>query len=414
MLIPAERVAQRRYVRAAQTQTQPFALAQPPTVLRGLRDLGFRDTAGALCALIDNAIDAYARTVDIVLLTAGRKVEAIAVVDDGVGMPPEMLAAAWAVGETCRLGDGPHLARTGFGLPTAPLAVGQRFRLLSQSKGGQRHGVTFDLDEMTAVARPALTAAPAAWPEALAAKLPKPAGSGTAVILERLDRVTPAAPAALREMLRLRLGYVFQAYAHRITLRVDGQTVRPIDPLFITPGSAGYVAGAEGATPGPSFEVGFGSGRVTVRSAWFPHAFSPYGRDRRVIDAETELRRKVLRGCEGLIVSRLGRRLDVVTAVGDWRHQTNDRAFRMELDFSPDLDADFGPAVCLQTVRITPAAWGRLERGGLTQTALQLRRLCRDERYAHAAAVQAQALSRRRPSLDAIAKATSSSPETGA
>lgn len=371
MLIHADRVAQRRYVRAAHAQSRPYTLTQGPAVLRGLRDLGFRDPPAAVAALVDNAIDARASRVDVLTHTASGKVSALAIIDDGVGMVPEMIRAACAVGGACRIGDGPHLGREGFGLPAAPLALGQRFTLMSRPQGGALFAVTCDLNELGDAPRPLPEAVPADAPrfvrEALAVRGDRDAA--TVVLVEALDRITMT-PAQLRRALLLHLGLTFGGMPRRPAILVDGEAAPAIDPLFLDPAAPGFTAGLDGGLEGPGFAFAYGGGEVRVRSALLPMLELRRARG-------GDLVRAIRRATEGLLVSRLGRRIAPITEVEDWRWPSADSAFRIEIDVTPELDSDVVVALSMQSVRLTGRAWRKLRHEGLDRVMEDLRRLGR-------------------------------------
>src|SRR5690348_11163361 len=74
--------AQREYARAQHRQT---GLVQPAAFVRGMRRSGYVDTSSALAELIDNSLEAHARSIHIVFgfAASSTKPRAIAVVDDG-------------------------------------------------------------------------------------------------------------------------------------------------------------------------------------------------------------------------------------------------------------------------------------------------------------------------------------------
>lgn len=377
MLMPAEAVGQRRYARG-QTRNHPvLSLGIGPTILRGLRDIGYRDTAAAIAALIDNAIDAKASQVDIVLDAPKGQVRAIAVIDNGLGMVSEMMRAACAVGATCSLGDGPHLARSGFGLPAAPFAVGKRFELLSAPSGSPLHSVTIDLDD--------LVRDDVQIPEASRADLPtfvsdfiarerRSWNSGTVVVIEALDRLSSASARNLTDQIRFRLGYVFGRFEGRIALGLDGHAIRSIDPLFLESGAIDNEPDAllRGEDRGVLITA-IGTGHVAIRTALLPDSFSNSPRGVAVGPAAVE-RQAIVRDMSGLVVSRLGRRLTVLPATPLFNFGAADRPIRAELDFTPDLDDLFAPALSLQQVQISPLVWEALRAGGAARHFDSLRR----------------------------------------
>ena len=101
--------------------------------VQSMRNTYYKHTGTALDELIDNSVEAGATQVLIALGYSGSstaKPDAIAVIDDGHGMPRNMLRRAAAWGGTHRHGRETRtgLGRFGFGLPSA--SVNQARRIL--------------------------------------------------------------------------------------------------------------------------------------------------------------------------------------------------------------------------------------------------------------------------------------------
>ena len=105
---------QKAYVAALQQSNFKFGLTVGTAFVRGIRDIGYKHTGTALDELIDNAYEAGASNVHVVLNDdgTGRKNNAtqIAVIDDGSGMIPDMIRVAMLWGGTDR-----ENSRTGIG-----------------------------------------------------------------------------------------------------------------------------------------------------------------------------------------------------------------------------------------------------------------------------------------------------------
>src|SRR5262245_31914664 len=87
---------QHGYVEAQRVRPNAFSLVAPDAFVRSIRDLGYKSTLTALDELIDNAVQANARTVEVFLAyRAGnksqKKPDYIVVADDGHGMEPDMI-----------------------------------------------------------------------------------------------------------------------------------------------------------------------------------------------------------------------------------------------------------------------------------------------------------------------------------
>src|SRR5258706_427060 len=83
--------SQDTYVEKLEQQHFSYPLIAAESFVRGMRESGYKSTATALDELIDNAIQAQARNVDVILgYNAGNKTkkkpDMLAVVDDGHGM----------------------------------------------------------------------------------------------------------------------------------------------------------------------------------------------------------------------------------------------------------------------------------------------------------------------------------------
>src|SRR5213595_784332 len=105
--------AQRLYVKKMEAAQFDFGLTVADAFVRGIRDIGYRSTATALDELIDNSMQAEAKSVHVVFDFPDNpeaKPNALAVVDDGHGMDPDMIRLAIIWGGTHREDD-----RSGFG-----------------------------------------------------------------------------------------------------------------------------------------------------------------------------------------------------------------------------------------------------------------------------------------------------------
>lgn len=305
------------------------------------------DPVSVVCALIDNAWDARARTVDVLVSSRDGRVVSIAVVDDGVGMVPEMIQAACAAGESCRLGDGPHFARSGSGLPTRPLAIGRRFTVFSRTRGFPTHAVV-----QTGCGK---QARPLPAPAAMQARLPRfleektaawaAAPSGTIVLIECLmDSFLDAR--SLRRKLRQKVAFAFGRLQHKAGISVDGRALDFGDRL---------------AEVGPEFFICGDDDAVHVTSAFCAAGGRAHSHAQRAAPSKA----MTSTPGRGLIGVRIGRRIGAVRDCPLWRPTSDDRNWRIEIDYPVEFDPDFRPNVNLDALEISDAMWARLEAGGL-------------------------------------------------
>lgn len=121
------------------------------------RAAGYKNTAYALAELIDNSFDANAQNVHVVLLekniSGRRKVEEILVLDDGDGMPANVLQGALQFGNTTN-NNIEEVVRTkrkgkfGYGLPNASLSQCTDISVYSWTEKGTPSFVYLNLDEL--------------------------------------------------------------------------------------------------------------------------------------------------------------------------------------------------------------------------------------------------------------------------
>src|SRR5579884_2835990 len=115
-----------------------FGLTLAAAFVRGIRDLGYKSTATALDELIDNALQAEAKMTRVAFgyqEATSKKPSAIAVIDDGHGMDPDMIRVAVMWGGTHRENDRSGIGRYGYGLPSASVSQGRRFTVYSRPEG---------------------------------------------------------------------------------------------------------------------------------------------------------------------------------------------------------------------------------------------------------------------------------------
>ena len=154
MNISDDLVAQRAYSQRQADEGFDFGLTVADAFVRGIRDIGYRDTGRALDEELDNALQAEATKILVTFGFEGTdssaKPTAVAVVDNGHGMDPEMIRLAAIWGGTHRENDRHGLGRYGYGLPSSCVSQGQRFTIYSIVDGGALHAVTLDLEEISA------------------------------------------------------------------------------------------------------------------------------------------------------------------------------------------------------------------------------------------------------------------------
>ena len=233
----------------------------PELAVRAMRDSGYRSTDYALAELIDNSVQANATQVDVICLEVmkqvsqrkSRRIEQIAVVDNGDGMTPETLRIALQFGNGTHLKDRKGIGRFGMGLPNSSISQCRRLEVWSWQAGPKNAMWTYlDVDEietagLKAVPRPILKPVPAEW-----LKRSELFGtSGTLVLWSNFDdhRLQWRGAKATLENTETLIGRMYRKFidAGDLTIRLaayhgdevtfDAPT-RVNDPLYITPQSS--------------------------------------------------------------------------------------------------------------------------------------------------------------------------------
>lgn len=345
--------------------TTPRPLVADDRFILATRETGYRGLAAAVAEVIDNAVQAGAQRVRIIVREerelgsnqdlGGRQIS-IGVLDDGQGMNLDRLWTALQFGGTERFNDRSGLGRFGMGLPNSSVSVTRRLEVYSWCAPGAVYSTYLDIDE---VSRHIVRGIPEPKPRALPAWVTGPVPrSGTLVIWPRCDRLEYRKASTVAEKLRSPLGRIYRRLIWSgLRVWVNDVPLQPEDPLFCHP-----TTHAGGATPyghQMSYEIetpdGGNSSLVTIRFTLLPvvawHRWS----------AEEKRARRIVGGA-GISFVRAGREIDHGwTLFGGKRKENYDDWWRCELLFDPVLDECFGVTHSKQGVSPTPYLRGILE-----------------------------------------------------
>ena len=382
----ADLKAQRNYVNDLRTKGFNYTLVAAEAFVRGMRDSGYRSTATALDDIIDNAIEALAERIDIVLgwdkgasgskLNQGGK---IAIVDDGHGMDPDMMRVAVLWGGTHRENNRTGFGRYGFGLPSASVSIARKYTVFSKVPGGNWYSIAIDIDK---IAKGEFTNAksgnveapepsPSSPPDFIKEILPKgDLEHGTIVLLENLDRLTSGfnITKSFEQKIMEHIGLIYRGLFREISIFLTDTAkkkgtvaIEPVDPLFLDPNSRfydEYEVKAEGL-PGTSIEVKNKitgqTGVVKIRYAYFHPTFMKNKSKRLSVRKENE----------GFIIMRAGRQIQAVKSNPWFSIVNNDRYWGVEIDFEPTLDELFGVTVNKQQIEMGESLWDIFEKNGM-------------------------------------------------
>lgn len=389
--LSADLEAQRAYVKEVEAKGFDFNLVVADAFVRGMRDIGYKSSSWALCELVDNAVQAEAKNVHVAF-SEGKEMAAIAVVDDGHGMDPEMvrLAAVWGGSHRTKSTSG--FGKYGYGLPSASVSQARRFTVYSLPEGGAWHHVGIDVDEIMdgrltkghkIEVPPAEEGTPPDWVQKYIKKHFGDLSHGTVVLLEKLDRVRPKTAAGLQNDLLEHFGVIYRNFLKSIHVSVNGVRVEPVDPLFLTPGYRYYDLDDERAVALDPLaftvddkKTGKPLGTVKVRYASMPPGFARIPEDKmKPKGGKNNARFKILDENNGLIILREGRQIDVVRSNRARRFSVNndDRYWGVEIDFPASLDDEFSITTSKQQVRLHDRIWDLLEATGVFQVIAELR-----------------------------------------
>jgi len=379
---------QRAYSHEASKRMKHLPLVATEAFVRGMRDSGYKTTGTALDELIDNAIQAQATEISIVINfaegnTSKKKLTsavggALAVVDNGHGMDPEMIQLATMWGGTHRENSRDGLGRYGFGLPSACVAISRSYEVYSKVPGGTWHSVRIDLD---AIARGEYRnadgyvvvpeAKPMDLPAFVKAKLQEgDLPHGTVVVLDHLDGLTNGykTTSSFKQNLLHGIGLVYRNFLSGLTFRIqdgDDTLVEPIDPLFLMPNGRFFneLPSIAKGLPEVKFALKAETGKEGVVKVRFSFMEPDFMKD-------TSGRFKIRKANNGIIVLRAGRQIDVVSGWHVWL--PNNRYVGIELDFDPILDEEFGVTVNKQQIRFSDRVLEQLKANGVQKTLSQL------------------------------------------
>lgn len=240
-----------------------FPLFSGRQAVESMRKSAYRNTARAAREIVDNALEAGAKNVHIIFERVGDRPQrekherknavcAVAIVDDGPGMLPEMAryALSWGGGTHWKSPRG--IGKFGFGLPNSSINQTRRVEVFTRVEAAAEWAKTYlDLDDVTP--HGTVKVDPAELVEGLPVFVNRytkrhkvNVGAGTVVVWNEPDRLTYRTDAQLREHLIEDFSVVYRYLLDEQAIYVDGVRVEKADPLFLTPGARHYLSPEEG------------------------------------------------------------------------------------------------------------------------------------------------------------------------
>ncbi len=378
-----------------------YAFAVGEAFVESMRNTHYKHTGTALDEIIDNALEAGANTISLSLgypSSTTNKPNAIAIYDNGHGMPKNMLrpAAAWGGTHRHQSPTRTGMGRFGFGLPSASVNQARRFTIFSKVSGNSWYALAVDLDD---VANGKYTDSkgkiqvpkehkeePPKWvQDDIKKNMPgKKIEHGTIVLWEKLDRLRWSTTKGMRDNLLRHFGMIYRNYLRQTQIIFDGTKVTPLDPLFITSGARFFDEDEDRALPLEPAELRIKSKltdkevTVTVRYAAMPAGFFSVDKDKAAQGKNQLNRMRIATDNNGILVCRMGRQIDVVDGT-PWteaqKFGNDDRYWGIEIDFPADLDEEFTIANSKQGVIMSERIWDHLENAGIRSGIKSLRKM---------------------------------------
>lgn len=228
--------------------SQEYQIVSPELTVKAMRDSGYRNTAYALAELIDNSIDAEADLVEVFVCeedktveeSTRRRVDRIAVLDNGLGMDHDTLRRALKYGDS-RKHRQAKIGKFGMGLPNSSMSQCRFVEVWSWQNGPANSLYTYlRLEEiskgiMREVPDPVYRPVPQEWQD-----LGQGLGEhGTLVVWNDLDRVQWFGAAATLNNTEQLIGRVYRYFICEGATRIR---LVPVEP-------GGIVKNERDATP---------------------------------------------------------------------------------------------------------------------------------------------------------------------
>lgn len=215
-------------------------LVNDGTALNSMRDSDF-DTYSAVGEVVDNSLQANSRNIHIKIdfEVSDRKngfhpITSITFVDDGDGMPKEVLHHCLQLGYSSRYNDRSGIGRFGVGATLAAIHECRKVEIYSKEINGQWHYTYIDIDkvssnppEMVSIPEPIIKEIPEQLKDIVNNE------KGTIVIWSKVDRQQESA-LKLIEDLRIWIGRTFRKFIWDETnIFINKIEVKAIDPLYV-------------------------------------------------------------------------------------------------------------------------------------------------------------------------------------
>jgi hypothetical protein len=383
-----------------------YPLFNTKRALDSQRQNGYRNTAVAAREIVDNGFEAGATKVEVVFETVKSRnrdlVTAVAFIDDGSGMIPQMARFALSWGGGTHFDDPSFIGKFGFGLPNA--SINQTKFVEVYTRIGPKEPITkawLDLDTYKDFAQQTVPPPTTAeLPEFVKRHLKKSVHKfdhGTVVVWRNADRLTYKVSRTLAEHMIDDFGVTYRYLLDDKSLIVDGTPVEPVDPLFLDLRGRYYLKPEEGGAimvetmkiparyfydadtgayhleeiedlskVNPEDKTTIAVGVMRLKIARFPYPFAGRGED---LSPDAKARFEIRQSRRGMSFVRAGREIetwdafprskrDIANGLGKWPLlQSYAYYWGIEVAFGPEFDEVFGISNDKQRVRPIEDFW---------------------------------------------------------
>ena len=355
----------------------------PSVVIESMRDNGYKNTAYATAELIDNSIQAGATCVRLACFekykTRGKQIEQIAIIDDGKGMPSDVLHLALEFGGSKHREDEKGMGKFGMGLPNSSVSQCRLTEVWSWTNPEEILYTFLDIDkiknkELESIPVPIKKDLPEHIKQAFNGEIPN---SGTVILWSNLDRlhwktsksIKLHTEALIGRIYRRQLSaeseynkgrnplrIVFQCYEFNdLTtsyLEISSESFKPNDPMYLCtdttlpklPDPFSKVS-AFSINDVKTIEIEYEKGKhstVTIRTSVLKPEVNKALRATTDTNIGGTVWGKHMKKNIGLSVVRANRELDLISDYFINDNNAKDRWIGMEIEFEPVLDQFFG------------------------------------------------------------------------
>lgn len=223
-------------------------------ILSGIRCMGYTPVA-AFQDIIDNSIAADASAIEVLIETTEKSIRPsiskAVFIDNGIGMDLEMIRNALLLGSPDSEYSENSLSKFGFGLKSAGLSQANAITVISRnSVNGEWKKSTLDWD-IIRKKNVYYIDEDKALTEEDKEFIKKINGTGTVIILDRIQKVNDVKSTAVIKNLKTECSLTYHRLLEKgtISIKVNGENIEPYDPLFLSEASKCKIDDYNGRNP---------------------------------------------------------------------------------------------------------------------------------------------------------------------